>query len=96
MSYLKPNTSLTTLHLARKKIEDEDGVYIAEMLQDNNTLRKIELEGNLLGPKTIRKFGEVLQTNRTCRFLDLESNQLTAEGQDMSGIKDFVQVMLYL
>jgi hypothetical protein len=49
MSRLKANTSLTALHLARKKVEDADGVYIAEMLLENTTLRKLELEGNLLG-----------------------------------------------
>jgi hypothetical protein len=36
--------------MARKKIEDADGIYIAEMLMENKSLRKIELEGNLLGP----------------------------------------------
>jgi Ran GTPase-activating protein (RanGAP) involved in mRNA processing and transport len=51
-----------------------DGVYIAEMLMDNKTLRKLELEGNLLGPQTARKFGEVLKSNKTLRMLDLESN----------------------
>lgn len=74
MSRLKFNTSLTALHLARKKIEDADGVYIAEMLIDNKSLRKLELEGNLLGPQTAKKFGEVLKVNKTLRLLDLESN----------------------
>lgn len=63
--------------MARKKIEDADGIYIAEMLIDNTSLRKLELEGNLLGPNTAKKFGEVLKINKTLRFLDLESNQLT-------------------
>lgn len=77
MSRLKTNDTLCVLHLARKKIEDVDGVYIAEMLLHNKTLRKLELEGNMLGAMSARKFGEVLKVNRTLRFLDLESNQLT-------------------
>lgn len=60
--------------MARKKIEDADGIYIAEMLLHNKALRKLELEGNLLGPQTAKKFGEVLKVNKTLRFLDLESN----------------------
>ncbi len=50
MTRLRDNLTLTALHLSRKKIEDVDGIYIAEMLMENKTLRKLELEGNLLGP----------------------------------------------
>ena len=60
--------------MARKKIEDADGIYIAEMLHQNKFLRKIELEGNLLGPQTAKKLGDVLKVNKTLVFLDLESN----------------------
>lgn len=52
-----------SLHLARKMIQDVEGVILAEMLLENKTLRKLELEGNLLGPMTARKFGEVLMVN---------------------------------
>ena len=92
-SRLRYNETLFSLHLARKYIQDVDGVYLAELLIDNKTLRKMELEGNLLGPLTVRKFGEVLMENKSLRFLDLENNQLTQEGgQDMSGVKDFIKV----
>jgi hypothetical protein len=50
MGRLKDNITLFALHMARKKIEDADGIYIAEMLLTNKSLRKLELEGNLLGP----------------------------------------------
>jgi len=43
------NTSLTTLHLNRKRIEDKEGQDLARALLTNTTLRKIELEGNMLG-----------------------------------------------
>jgi hypothetical protein len=36
------------LHLARKGIQDAEGKEIARMLLTNNTLRKLELEGNNL------------------------------------------------
>ena len=68
------NSSLTALHLARKGIHDPEGVELANMLLENTTLRKLELEGNLLGPNSARAFGKVLMVNKTLRLLDLESN----------------------
>jgi hypothetical protein len=65
-----------SLHLSRKNIKDEDGVKIAKILKVNKNLRKIELEGNLLGPNSAKEFGEALLVNKTLRLLDLEGNQL--------------------
>ena len=62
------------------------------MLISNNVLRKLELEGNLLGPQSARAFGKSLKKNISLKVLDLESNQLTQDGQDMQGIYDFVKV----
>lgn len=70
------NSSLTSLHLARKGIEDAEGVEIAKILFNNTTLRKLELEGNRLGPKTIFAFGKALEVNKTLRVLDLEANDI--------------------
>jgi hypothetical protein len=47
------------------------------MLLENKILRKLELEGNLLGPNSARAFGDALKSNKTLRLLDLESNNLT-------------------
>ena len=73
-SNVSENNSLTALHLARKGITDEDGIELARMLHDNKVLRKLELEGNLLGPKSVKCFGEALKINKTLKVLDLESN----------------------
>ena len=70
------NTTLTALHLARKGIEDAEGVELAKMLVVNKVLRKLELEGNKLGPKSIHAFGKALEVNTTLRVLDLESNDI--------------------
>jgi len=43
------NKSLMSLHLSRKQIQDNEGQDLAKMLLTNNTLRKLELEGNNLG-----------------------------------------------
>jgi len=56
-------------------------------------LRKLELEGNLLGPKTAAAFGQVLKKNTTLKSLDLQSNQLTLDGQDMSGVLSLMEFL---
>jgi len=48
------NQTLTCLHLVRKGITDVDGLDIAKILLTNTTLRKLELEGNQLGPKSAK------------------------------------------
>ena len=88
------NSSLTTLHMARKNIGDAEGAELARMLLTNTTLRKLELEGNSLGKKSAKGFGAALRVNKTLRFLDLESNNLTQDdGEDIGGITVFVQAL---
>ena len=45
------------MDMSRQGIQDLDGQALAEMLYTNKTLRKLELEANLLGPKTAIMFG---------------------------------------
>jgi len=85
------NSTLTSLHLARKGIQDIDGIDLARMLFNNTTLRKLELEGNNLGTKSAKEFGMALKHNKTLKFLDLESNQLTQDGEDPSGLLYFIE-----
>ena len=49
-------TSVLSLDLGRIGMDDESGKILVSYLRKNNTLRKLELEGNLLGPKTIYIF----------------------------------------
>ena len=63
------------------------------MLYTNKTLRKLELEGNSLGPKTALEFGKALKKNKTLKFLNLESNQLTMDGNEMFGIYEIVEAL---
>lgn len=60
--------------MSRKRISDVDGQSLARILYENKTLRKLELEGNQLGPKSAAEFGKVLKVNTTLKYLDLESN----------------------
>lgn len=74
-------------------MKDESGMVFAKMLKTNTTLRKLELEGNLLGPKSATEFGKALTKNNTLKYLDLESNQLTLDGQEFRGIYDLVEFL---
>jgi len=51
----------------------------------------MELEGNQIGPKTLKKIAELLLINSTLRTIDLEGNDLTYEGKDTSGIEDLAK-----
>jgi len=63
------------------------------MLISNTTLRKLELEGNCLGPECAYAFGRALQTNKTLKYLDLESNQLTSDGTTNGGVSDLFKFL---
>jgi hypothetical protein len=52
------NSSLCSLHMARRGLDDEAGESLALILKDNKTLRKMELEGNSLGPRSAKQFGK--------------------------------------
>jgi hypothetical protein len=58
------------------------------MLLTNNTLRKLELEGNNLGQLTAYAFGKALRRNQGLKFLDLENNQLTVDKAYFGGVND--------
>ena len=63
------------MHMARKGVTDIDGQELAKMLNSNRTLRKLELEGNVLGPRSIAMLGQTLKKNEVnLKYLDLESN----------------------
>lgn len=92
---MRPNKTLKCLHLAKKKISDDQGVMLAEMLSGNKHLLKLELEGNLLGPKTILHLGKILtESNHTLSYLDLENNNLTNSGASYDEVNSFSQCLL--
>eukprot|EP00344_Euplotes_crassus_P008834 CAMPEP_0196994748 /NCGR_PEP_ID=MMETSP1380-20130617/1001_1 /TAXON_ID=5936 /ORGANISM="Euplotes crassus, Strain CT5" /LENGTH=379 /DNA_ID=CAMNT_0042410209 /DNA_START=9 /DNA_END=1148 /DNA_ORIENTATION=- len=81
------NQSLRCLHISRKRLTDKEGELLAKMLNKNVNLLKLELPGNLFGPKTAMEFGKALKENKTLRFLDLEDNFLTDSGTSNDEVK---------
>jgi len=53
------------MHMVRSDIKDDEGVEVAKMLYNNTQVRKLELEGNNLGPKTAKEFAKALKYNKT-------------------------------
>ena len=92
---VKINRTLKTLHLCKKKINDEQGAVLADMLIKNKFLLKLELEGNLLGAKTALAFGKVLKDqNKTLSYLDFENNFMTNSGASNDEVKSFSDCLL--
>jgi len=87
---LKVNSTLMILHIARKKLNDEDGEEIAKMLLVNKRLEKVDLEGNQFGVRSAKSFALVIKTNRTLRYLDLEGNCLCSGGDNTGFIEMIV------
>lgn len=67
-------------------IQENEGIEICKNLKDNRNLEKLELEGNLLGPKTSFELGELIKNNNIIRFIDMENNNLTGNSTDITGI----------
>ena len=88
------NKSVRSLSLTHKKIEDEEGVKFAKMLLVNSYVRKVEFEGNKLGPKTALELANVLSINESLQFLDLSQNCLTsAYGDNPQGVLALAQAL---
>ena len=68
------NESLTSLDLSRNHLTDFAGSCVARMLRRNAALKKLELDENELGPRTVTAFGDSLSVNKTLVLLSLESN----------------------
>merc|ERR1712100_247018 len=68
------NNSLLAVDISRCGVEDNEGVSLAKMVKKNGCLRKLDLEGNLLGPHSAAEFGKALLVNKTLKTLNLESN----------------------
>lgn len=70
---------LISLDLTNCQITDRGGVYIARVLKQNTSIKKLELGDNLIGFKTCAILADSLKTNHTIKFLGLDSNPLASK-----------------
>jgi hypothetical protein len=71
ISNVQNNTSLKGLTMCRKKLMDAEGCEVADKLISNEFLERLELEGNNLGPESLKNIAQLLASNESIRLIDL-------------------------
>jgi predicted DNA-binding protein (UPF0251 family) len=71
---LHTNTFLTTLSLARNKINDFDAELLATTLRENSTIQNIDLKENRIGDCGVTCLARAIATNTGLRKLNLAKN----------------------
>ena len=76
-SQLVPCSTIVRLFLAKSQLGDEGGRAVAKGLEDNFSVKELDLSGNMLGQNAISSIGEMLNKNQTLEKLNLSRNNLT-------------------
>jgi Ran GTPase-activating protein (RanGAP) involved in mRNA processing and transport len=71
---LHTNTSLTTLSLARNKINDLDAELLATTLRENSIIQNIDLKENRIGDRGVNFLADAIATNTGLRKVNLTKN----------------------
>lgn len=82
---IEQNQSVKVLSINRKKISDDEGIELCKSQQYNNSLERLDLESNNLGPKFCEQLAVTITKNTMLRSIDIEGNNLT-NGNDENGI----------
>lgn len=91
------NTSLRAIDICNAKLRDDVGITLGRVLATNTSLQRLDLDYNLLGPKSLAAIGEGLAANRASALssLSLERNPLTGDsGKDVSGLRSFCALVI--
>lgn len=72
---------------------DEEGSDLAKSLEYNNSMERVSLEGNILGPKFLEALARTLLVNTKLKAIDLEGNCLTKGSE--GGIQELCEVLQY-
>lgn len=80
--------SLVSLDLSGGSLGDNGTIAIAHALADPaTTLKRLDLDSNLVGPAGVHDLGEALTINQSLVALSLENNNLSGDYQDYSGLR---------
>ena len=74
------NAGCFELNLCMNDIGDVGATALADALEDNTTLTKVDLSNNLIGPKGAESLAIALQENVALKVLILEQNELRTLG----------------
>jgi Ran GTPase-activating protein (RanGAP) involved in mRNA processing and transport len=76
-------TNISTLILDKNKISEQGGQAVAEMLQDNSTLSRLDIKDNQLGNVAAVAIATALKSNSTLRTLNLFHNIIGTKGTEL-------------
>jgi len=79
--FLKRNTALKRLDLARNSISDSGACALALALRENSTLEYLNLESNVVAEKGGKALSEAVQANSTLQYLNVMYNAIPSSGQ---------------
>ncbi|BDA44560.1 probable Dynein regulatory complex subunit 5 at N-terminal half [Coccomyxa sp. Obi] len=74
----KEECRLTSLNMRLNELGEEGGQALAVGLQNNRTLKRLDIGANKIGPSACTAFAGVLQSNSTLQELDLSCNPLAS------------------
>ena len=81
---LATNTTVTDLNFAHINIRDQGAKRLAEVLKNNNTLKSINIMGNMnptdIGDSGAQALADALTQNESLEILNLRQNQITSIG----------------
>jgi hypothetical protein len=98
---LRVKGALTKLSLARNQLEEAGTKSICEALEQNTTLKELDISGghddyNIgynIGSAGAKHVAKMLRVNGTLTSVDLSENHLTHYGKDMTGIKELAAAL---
>jgi len=75
------NRTLIALDVSNLSLDDTAGSFLGRMLRKNNTLEKLEVQGNCFGPKTCLELANSFKYNTKLIHLNISKNPLTRDGE---------------
>ena len=96
---LRVDGGLTKMSLAANKLEEEGAKAICEALEQNKTLKELDIRGNrhrhgnIGGSAGAKHVAKMLGVNGGLTSINMSGNNLTDSGRDMTGIKELAAAL---
>jgi len=98
---LRVDGGLTKMSLAANKLEEEGAKAICEALEQNKTLKELDISGvddpycpsNIGGSAGAKHVAKMLGVNGGLTSINMSGNNLTDSGRDMTGIKELAAAL---
>lgn len=84
--FLKENSTLTKLNLARNKFADRGTIILMLSLQKNSILKDLNFSNNIIGNTGAEAIANILKINSALTHLNLSNNIIADEGASAIGV----------